>query len=593
MSEWLQAGSVDELHEVGSKLIRGIVVFSHENGVYAVENACPHMGFPLNKGTLCDGILTCHWHHARFDVCSGGTLDPWADDVPSHEIRIENNQIYVNPLPKNRRDKASLLRRLREGMEQNISLIIAKSVIALVESGVPETEIAEVGIDFGTTQRAAGWQSGLTILTAMVNVLPKLDYYGRILALFQGLVHVARDTDGTPPRYMLQSLPDSDFPVSRLTAWYRQSVDVRDTDGAERILRAAVAKSSHPTDWSNMMLTAATDHFYLDGGHTFDFHNKAIEALQFVNETLKSQVLTSLIPLFSNPTRSEELQNWQSPVDLVSPLQDAFERLPEVIEAGKRQRETSPSKSNAFHAAAFVEQILSDNPIATVHALTDSLERGVPPEILAQLTALAAAKRIQRFHTQNDFGDWIAVLHTFTHAHAVHKRLLETPTPFVIRGIYHTAMRIYLDRFLNIPAAKNPDWRKNIHDTTTLTSLFELTDKNQRVEDAANWVSAYLHHDGDVPDLMNTFGHLLLREDAEFHSFQMYEAALSEYDLWSDTIKHSHRPYNEDIAQDAKDTLLIALVRYLAAHAPTSRELPHVARIAWRLHRGEKLFEEE
>lgn len=37
--------------------------------------------------------------------------------------------------------------------------------------------------------------------------------------------------------------------------------------------------------------------------------------------------------------------------------------------------------------------------------------------------------------------------------------------------------------------------------------------------------------------------------------------------------------------------MLLALVRYLAAHAPTAREIPHTATIAWRLQRGEKLFE--
>jgi hypothetical protein len=26
------------------------------------------MGFPLNQSTVKDGILTCHWHHARFDL---------------------------------------------------------------------------------------------------------------------------------------------------------------------------------------------------------------------------------------------------------------------------------------------------------------------------------------------------------------------------------------------------------------------------------------------------------------------------------------------------------------------------------------------
>jgi hypothetical protein len=38
---------------------------------------------------------------------------------------------------------------------------------------------------------------------------------------------------------------------------------------------------------------------------------------------------------------------------------------------------------------------------------------------------------------------------------------------------------------------------------------------------------------------------------------------------------------------------LVAAARYLAAHAPTSRAQGQTFQIAWRLHRGEKLFEGE
>ena len=56
-----------------------IVLFSFDGKVYAVNNRCPHMGFPLDRGSVQDGILTCHWHHARFDLCSGGTFDQSAE----------------------------------------------------------------------------------------------------------------------------------------------------------------------------------------------------------------------------------------------------------------------------------------------------------------------------------------------------------------------------------------------------------------------------------------------------------------------------------------------------------------------------------
>ena len=60
---------------------RTVLVLESEGTVYAVDNRCPHMGFPLSRGTVSDGILTCHWHHAKFDLAGGCTFDPFADDV--------------------------------------------------------------------------------------------------------------------------------------------------------------------------------------------------------------------------------------------------------------------------------------------------------------------------------------------------------------------------------------------------------------------------------------------------------------------------------------------------------------------------------
>ncbi len=57
------------------------------------------MAFPLVEGTVDDGILTCHWHHARFELSCGDTFDPWADDVPTYPVEVRDGTVYVNPNP--------------------------------------------------------------------------------------------------------------------------------------------------------------------------------------------------------------------------------------------------------------------------------------------------------------------------------------------------------------------------------------------------------------------------------------------------------------------------------------------------------------
>jgi len=576
MEGWIQAGTIDQLREQGPKLIKGgIVVFFHENEVHALDNRCPHLGFPLHMGSLCDGILTCHWHHARFDVCSGGTLDPWADDVPVHDTAVHDGIVWVNPNPRHGDQVELYKKRLLNGLEQNIGLVIAKAIVGLIEAGVPETEIVAIGIEFGVKHRRQGWGSGLTILTAMANVLPKLDKQGRILALYQGMLHTARDAAGSGTRFLLDPLPNTNVSEEKLAKWYRDCIEVRDTQGAERVLLTALQNEMDEKRLSAMMGSAATDHFYINGGHTLDFHNKAFESLTYVKKKHHNYVLTSLVSMFGGASRSEELHSWKSPVNLVEPLKEIFEELSQ-LEASSDQRKVNDEE--------LLEILLGDDPLKTFNFLKEALLAGNSPVRISQIAALAAAERIVRFHTQNDFGDWNSVLHTFTHAHAVHQSLIRSADPWMVRGIFHTAATIYLDRFLNIPAARRPNGNGSANEIPPTSELLDLLDKQQQVTAASEWVIRYLRSGGKTEPLFNVLGHALLREDAEFHSFQMYEAAVAEYDHWS--------AESGSFAEKARETLILAVTRYLAAHAPTARETPHTAKIAWRLHRGEKLFEE-
>ncbi len=262
MAEAIHVGQLKTLKNDGAKVVKGgkhgIAVFLHEDKLHAVDNRCPHMGFPLHMGSLCDGILTCHWHHARFDVKSGGTLDPWADDVPTYPVEVKDGEVWVNPTPHHKITVEKLQNRLREGLEQNLSLVIAKAVVGLVEAGISSSEIAKVGVEFGTKHRQSGWRSGLTILTAMTNILPKLDKTGQILALYQGLVHVARESSGMGTRFLLGALPVingmESQSVEQFAKWYQHCVEVRDAQGAERVLLTAMELGSTDVQLADMMI---------------------------------------------------------------------------------------------------------------------------------------------------------------------------------------------------------------------------------------------------------------------------------------------------------------------------------------------------
>src|SRR5512144_3380247 len=71
-ARFVRVASLDELQAKRIMVVKGercpILVVCHDDRVYALDNRCPHLGFPLDRGSVADGILTCHWHHARFDL---------------------------------------------------------------------------------------------------------------------------------------------------------------------------------------------------------------------------------------------------------------------------------------------------------------------------------------------------------------------------------------------------------------------------------------------------------------------------------------------------------------------------------------------
>jgi nitrite reductase (NADH) small subunit len=46
-------------------------LFRTPEGLFAIDNVCPHRGAPLNDGFVHDGAVTCPWHQWDFSLRNG------------------------------------------------------------------------------------------------------------------------------------------------------------------------------------------------------------------------------------------------------------------------------------------------------------------------------------------------------------------------------------------------------------------------------------------------------------------------------------------------------------------------------------------
>jgi len=551
---------------------RSIALFHHEGEFYATDNRCPHMGFPLTEGTVEDGILTCHWHHARFELSCGDTFDPWADDVPTFPLDIRDGEIFVNPSPVSDESPAEHWQeRLEDGLQESLSLVIAKAVIGLDAADVPDDVPVRIGVEFGTLYREDGWGRGLTTLGVMTNLLEHADPEDRRRALYTGLRDVAADASGEPPFFVQQPFAARDLSPDRLSDWFRENIEVRDSDGAERVLRTAIQADLPESAIVAMVLRATTDHRYLDTGHRLDFTNKAFEMLDRLGWDHADLVLPSLVPGLASAARAEETSSWRQPIDIAALLEETFDDLPALARKAAGDW-TEPE--------GFVDELLAADPHRIVETVASAIDAGASATQLANAVTYAATRRVAQFGTSNEFSDWNTVHHTFTYANAVHGLARRTDAWEAYRGVFDAAMNVYLDRFLNMPPTPIPEpsdsKRAPEEVLDALMETFEI-EASEEVDRTGRLVAEYLDVGGDIDRLKRSLTHALVREDAGFHPNQHLEASFARL------------PYLDD--PERRRVTLIAAGRYLSAHTPTRREAEQTFRIADRLHRGEALHE--
>ena len=282
-----------------------------------------------------DGILTCHWHHARFDLATGGTFDQFADELRRFPVTVRGDDVLVDltalddPVAHQRkrlrrRARARHLTRAREGDDRTAG-------------GRSERESAS-SVPGSTSASPAAAAAGARLDHAHLpmNLAPRLDVGERAPALYHGLAEVASDSAMQPPRFPLDPLPGAAPGVERLAAWFRRFVEVRDAEGAERALVSAARAGASPRAIADMLFVAATDHRYIDGGHTLDFINKAFEALDLAGWERAEQVLALVPAQLAGAARTEEANAWRIPVDLVA-LARALLRRPRRGARGRRR----------------------------------------------------------------------------------------------------------------------------------------------------------------------------------------------------------------------------------------------------------------
>jgi 3-phenylpropionate/trans-cinnamate dioxygenase ferredoxin subunit len=104
MIEFYKAADLTELQEDGLYPVEvdgePICLAKIDSHIYAFTDNCTHISGPLNEGELKNGVITCPWHMAQFDIRTGKVLrGPARQDIMTYPVKIEDGSVLIGLPP--------------------------------------------------------------------------------------------------------------------------------------------------------------------------------------------------------------------------------------------------------------------------------------------------------------------------------------------------------------------------------------------------------------------------------------------------------------------------------------------------------------
>ena len=148
-SQWRHVAALSDVPIGEAKAVklaegRSIALFNVDGRIYATDNQCPHMGYPLTRGAVRHGILTCDWHGRSFDLEGGGCFNYECDDLQTFPVEVRQDEIWIQLGDAEYKRRDEHLRLLWEGLLSEDRWTISKAIALLLKGSVPEEEIVEM-----------------------------------------------------------------------------------------------------------------------------------------------------------------------------------------------------------------------------------------------------------------------------------------------------------------------------------------------------------------------------------------------------------------------------------------------------------------
>ena len=413
-------GHLDDLAVAAMKMVKvdghRLCLVRTSEGVFALDQACPHEGYGLTTGELDGDLITCAWHNWKFRVSDGACV-LGEEDVRTHPVHVADDGTltveFTEPDPAELRPK--IMASLRSGIEKNYIGQVSRDVVRLLRADSNPGELIWEAVAYGAPRAEFGWGHAIASLTDCLGMVDRYEADDRVLPIVQAIAGVAETERGRPVR----PLPD---PVSVMPAdprgEFRRLVEGEHLEPAQALLRGAIDTGADAAALRPWFTDVVSDHF-LSYGHGAIYAQKAFELLERIGWDRADTVLPHLVPTIVYGTREDKL-----------PYMKLFHRgVAQLDLSALAERASDPDRSWSDDGR-LLAALLGDDRTEAALATGAAIAAGAPLEAVLHIVSLAVSERMLRydpageFDFHDDFG-WLDITHGMTYANAARWHLAD------------------------------------------------------------------------------------------------------------------------------------------------------------------------
>lgn len=423
---------------------RQIAIFLVGERVYAVDNRCPHEGYPLAEGKVDEAcVLTCNWHNWKFRLEDGECV-LGGDHVRAYPAKVDEGHVWIDFAEP---PAEATLRRILEGLrtafnDRDLGRI-CREVSRLHFHGLDPpiavrraVEWSHDKLEFGFTHAYAAAPDWLALGQDLAG-----DWEQRLICLAQPVDHMAFDALRHPAYPYAQ--PGEAFTRQA----FLDAVEGERVAEAEALVGRALADGLHWPDLEETFLAAALAH-YNDFGHSLIYVYKCGQLLDFAGQELAPWLLPALARHFCYATREDLIPEFRG-------YAEALRNLPSPAERDKGQADSrAPFPMSTREALSWVTSNIGGH---RPKALYDALLEGAARNLLHFDSSYGAAYD----RTVHDNVGWLDFTHGVTFANAARILCVRYPqywgAALLQMALFVGRNRKYLDLGIDAASWRVPD----------------------------------------------------------------------------------------------------------------------------------------